>query len=54
MKKIFNLIAVIFLILAVSFSAVYWITGIYYPITGISLILFIIATAGYCRMRKKG
>lgn len=52
MKIFLNVMAIIFLIVLVSFAILYWTTGIFYPISGVTLILFIVSVAGSQKLKK--
>lgn len=55
MKKsviILNVMAILLLILFIVCAYLYWSTGIFYSVTGIGLILFIITVSAVQRFKK--
>lgn len=47
-----NVIAILLLFLLIVCAIIYWSTGIFYPISGVGIILFIIIAAAIQRVKK--
>lgn len=52
MKLFLNIMAIVLLVTLIVCAVLYWSTGVFYPICGVTLILFIIVVAG-CQKYKK-
>lgn len=53
MKFFFNTLSVIMLVLLVICAVLYFVKGVFLPVSGMVLILFIIAVAGTQKYRDK-
>ena len=53
MKRFFNTLSVIMLVLLVICAVLYFVKGVFLPVSGMVLILFIIAVAGTQKYRDK-
>lgn len=47
-----NVIAILLLFLLIVCAILYWSTGVFYPISGVGIILFIIIAAAIQRVKK--
>lgn len=50
--RLLNIIAILLLFLLFVCAILYWSTGVFYPISGVGLILFIITVAAIQRVKK--